>query len=133
VVKSCWTVALLGVLFLFGCDPKTSTYPVSGTVTWDGKPLPDGDILFTDAENKVGPDAGKIKDGKFEFRAKPGKKKVEIRATRMEKLPANKKGAMGETELPTDYIPNEYNRETTLTADVAASGPNKYEFKLTPP
>ena len=130
MAKYCGAAALLGALLLLGCDGKPSTYPVSGTVTFDGDPLPDGDILFVDADNKVGPDAGKIKDGKFECKAKAGKKNVQIRATRLEKPKGGATGAMGETELPVDYIPEKYNIKTELQADVTSGGPNKYEFKL---
>ncbi|HEY7422909.1 MAG TPA: hypothetical protein VH682_01490, partial [Gemmataceae bacterium] len=61
--------ALLGAFVLLGCSNKPRTYPVTGTVTFDNKPLPEGDIIFLDVENKLGPDAGKIKDGQFAFKA----------------------------------------------------------------
>jgi len=98
-------------------------------VTFDGTPLPEGDIVFHDADKKVGPDAGKIKDGKYSFPVKAGKKKVEINASRLEKLPEGKKGAMGETELPVDYIPERYNKNSELTAEVG-SGKSKFDFAL---
>jgi len=115
------------VFSITGCGKDAHT--VSGTVTYDGTPLPDGDILFIDPENKVAPDAGKIKDGKFSVAVKPGKKKVEIRASKMQPLPGGKKGAMGETETPVDYIPDRYNTKSELTADISG-GSSSLEFKL---
>ncbi len=117
------------VLAATGCGGSGSS-AVTGTVTFDGNPLPDGDILFVDPDGKVAPDAGKIKDGAFAFAVKPGKKKVEIRATKMVATPGGKKGPMGDAEMPTDYIPEKYNAKSELTADIAASGTNSFEFKL---
>src|SRR5262245_28596383 len=101
--RVCSALILLGLLSLVGCGPNTSE--VSGTVTFEGQPVPEGDIIFSDEANKIAPDASKIKDGKFKFTAKLGKKKVQIQAVKMEKLPPGKKGAMGETEIPVGYIP----------------------------
>jgi len=124
-------LALGGVCFAIGCDKGPTMATVTGSVTYDGKPVPEGDITFSDPENKIAPDAGKIKDGVYTVSVKPGKKKVDIRASKLEKLPAGKKGAMGETEMPVDYIPDKYNLKSELTADVAG-GTNKFDFTLKP-
>ena len=140
--KYCWAAALLFGLSLLGCSGKSSDCTVSGTVMFDNQPVPDGDIVFRDAEDKVAPGTGKIKDGKFTFPVKPGKKKVQIFATRLMKVPPEKTdalppgipgmpGAKSQTERPLNYIPMRYNTTTELTADVTADGPNQYEFKLT--
>jgi hypothetical protein len=121
---------LFCALLLVGCYGKNTTYTVTGTVMFEGKPLPDGDIIFLDPDNKVGPDAGKVVDGKFSFKAKAGKKRVEIRASRKEKLPPGKTGAMGETEMNVDYIGEKYNSKSELTAEVTAGGPTTFEFKV---
>jgi hypothetical protein len=121
---------LVGLAVVIGCGPS-GRYPVSGTVTLDGSPVPEGDIIFTDPEKKIGPDGGKIKGSKFDLLVKPGKKRVEIWATRMQKLPPGRTGALGETEMPMDYIPRQYNLESELTAEVTPGSPNVYEFKLT--
>jgi len=95
----------------------------------DGAPVPDGDVIFLDAANSAAPYAGKIQDGKFEFESTEGKKRVEIRASRMKKLPKGQEGAMGETEAPVEYIPEKYNSASTLTADVT-SGESEFDFPL---
>ncbi|PQO25959.1 hypothetical protein C5Y96_21130 [Blastopirellula marina] len=65
-----WALAF-AVLLTSGCgDGKTSdTYSVSGNITYDGKPLPRGNIMFSpDASaNNKGPGAiAEIKDGKYQ-------------------------------------------------------------------
>jgi hypothetical protein len=125
--------ALLCLLLLLpACGSGPRKVPVSGTVSFDGKPVADGDIIFEDVDPKLGPDAGKIKDGKFAFTAKAGQKKVKIQASRLEKLPEGKKGAMGETEMPVDYIPEHYNSKTELKEEVKSSGTNTFTFDLKP-
>jgi hypothetical protein len=113
---------------LTGCartGPRT--YKVVGKVTLDGQPLPDGNIQFLPDDRALSIDGGSIEDGEFEFRAKPGQKKVSIRAAR----PDPKLKAVNGDPIPVDYIPDRYNLKTTLTADVQASDDNRFEFQLT--
>ena len=121
--------ALTGLLLpAGGCGPSTEpTYPVSGKVFFDAQPLPEGDILFVPVSGSYGPEPGKIQQGRFEFRARAGRKRVEIRASRI--IPGGAKGAMGEP-VAEDYLPECYNNETTLTREVTADGENQFEFKL---
>ena len=110
-----------------GCGGSEGNFhQVEGSVTWDGVPLPTGDIVFFPEEKEFGPDAGKIKDGKYNVKVREGKKRVEIRAVRP--VPG-KKGPMGEDAIE-DYIPEEYNAKTTLTAEVA-KGKTHFDFPLT--
>lgn len=130
MVKYSWAAILLSVFILSGCGKGPRLYPVSGTVTLDNQPVPDGDILFLDADNRIGPDAGTIADGRFAFKAKEGKKKVEIRAFHLQK-PFKADGSPGSGDsLAVEYIPERYNNKTALTAEVVSSGSNQYEFKL---
>jgi hypothetical protein len=117
------------VLALCGCGGDTVT--VSGTVTFEGKPVSQGDIIFTDPEGKVAPDAGKIRDGSYSVSVKPGKKKVEIRASKPIALPPGKKGPMGESEMWMDYIPAKYNTKSELAAEVSSAS-TKHDFTLKP-
>jgi hypothetical protein len=95
-------------------------------VTFDGQPLPEGDILFHAAGNDVASDAGKIQNGQFKFRAKAGPKRVEILAAR--EVPGSMNPVMG--PLRENYIPAQYNTATTLTADVKEKGPNQFDYPL---
>ena len=51
----CWAAALMFGPMLLGCSGKSSDCTVSGTVMFDDQPVPDGDIVFRDAEDKVRP------------------------------------------------------------------------------
>jgi hypothetical protein len=125
--RSPWLLGLLSTALLAGCGPSgPRTYPVSGTVLFDGKPLPQGDIIFHAARGDMGADAGKIKDGKYSFRAKAGKKKVAILASK--EVPGKRDPLMG--PLIENYVPARYNDETTLTAEVRESGENQFDFQL---
>jgi len=68
-------LALFTVGFVFtGCggDDGPQKYNYSGTVTYDGKPIPKGDISFEPSGGNQGPGAmAKIVDGKYE--TAPGK------------------------------------------------------------
>ena len=121
------TGLVLSALVLGGCGPSgPETYPVSGTVTWNGQPLPEGHIVFSSEDGSVAPAAGKISDGKFAFRAQAGQKRVEIHADR-EAGPIDP--FMG-TVPRKPYIPPRYNSETILTAEVIPTGKNEFTFEL---
>jgi hypothetical protein len=109
-----WHATLAGVLVcLGGCGSSAPrTCAESGTVTVDGEPLDDGEILLEPMEAGVGPDFGKVVDGKFAFRAKPGSKRVVIRASRL--VPGSK-GLYGEALLK-NYLPARYNAQSSLSA-----------------
>lgn len=125
-----WTLPvtmLLAAVVGTGCGPSgPKTYPVSGTVTFEGEPLAEGDIVFSPEQGSIAPDAGKIVDGKFEFRAQPGPKRVEIDATR-ETGEVDPTMGMAPRE---SFIPSKYNTETTLEAEVTAGGENEFHFEL---
>jgi hypothetical protein len=123
-----WFLGLTAALMVaVGCSSGPRMYKVTGTVTLDGKPLPEGEILFVPDDPKYGPDPGKIKDGRFEFKAKAGKKRVEISASRI--LPGGARGAGGEP-VPEEYLPDRYNVHSILTAEVTPNGPNHFAFEL---
>jgi hypothetical protein len=105
------------------------TFPISGTVSYNGKPLPDGAIVFLPESGPSAADAGAIHDGRFAFSAHAGKKKVEIRATR-EVGPVNR--TMGARDKQS-YIPAQYNSQTTLTAEVVPDGSKQFVFDLRGP
>lgn len=126
-----WYLGLLAIslvaLSLIGCGPKgPKVYPISGTVSFNGKAVPDGDIvLLTPGEVD---ESGKIKDGKFAFTARAGNKRVKIMASRQEG-PVDPQ--MGAAPL-TQYIPAKYSSEQTeLTMEVTESGKNEFPFDLT--
>jgi hypothetical protein len=70
-------VLLLGLVALVGCgDSGPGSYQVSGSVTFDGKPIPYGEVIFTpDAtQHNSGPQGiAEIHDGQYNTRLTQGK------------------------------------------------------------
>lgn len=104
---------------------------VSGTVTYDGKPVEQGSISFVPADGK-GPTTGDaIKDGKYTVHKVPaGTAKVIIYGSKM----AEKKKMYNDpkadwVQTATDYIPDKYNKATELKYDVQSGNQTK-DFDL---
>ncbi len=113
-----------------GCGSADGLHAVSGTVTFDGQPVESGEIIFRPNGGTEASAAGKIVGGRYSLRAAPGPKRVEITAMRQVETP---QAASGEPALSfQSYIPEKYNRNSELTADVTARGPNGFDFDLTP-
>ena len=123
--KAFCVAALALALFAASCSSESTLVTISGSVTLDGTPLPDGDILFTPADPQFGTEAAKIKDGAYQAAVRPGHSKVQIRASRP--VPG-KKGPMGE-QLIEDYIPSKYNDQSNLSIDVSTNQ-RKRDFQL---
>jgi hypothetical protein len=123
-------LASLLIPAVFGCGSSgPREYEVTGTVTFDDQPVADGYITFLPEEKEFGPDAGKIVDGKYRAKVKPGNKRVVIQASRP--VPG-KKGPMGEQEIEA-YIPARYSdrEKTELRAEVG-EGKTEHSFTLKP-
>ncbi len=62
-------LVLAGLVGCLGCSPGERVYQLSGTITYAGKPVPAGHIIFepdNNADNKGGPGFAKIKDGRYD-------------------------------------------------------------------
>jgi hypothetical protein len=119
-------VACVPVIFaLYGCGGSDEV-EVSGTVTFDGKPVEEGDIIFRGTDRAFG---GKIKDGNYKLTVSPGKSRVEITAFRA--IPGRVDHSNPGEEKPVlePYIPEKFNSKSTLTADVSSSQ-TTFDFKL---
>jgi hypothetical protein len=116
---------LLLLLSANGCGPGDGKVEVTGTVAFDGNPMPDGYVTFTPEEGGA-PAAGPILAGKFSLRATPGAHRVEIEASR---FVGPKNPVMG-LQPREQYVPARYNTETTLRGEVKADEPNEFEFNL---
>lgn len=120
-----------GVLMLVtfvGCGPGgPDTYPVQGTVTYDGKPVKEGDILFIPNDASLAAEGGKIIDGKYEMVSKAGVCLVKISALNIDE---NTEWVSG-SPIASNYIPERYNQQTILTADITADNDNQFDFALT--
>jgi hypothetical protein len=126
-----FTVLALVCLALSGCDSDgIATYPVSGSVTFDGQPVAAGEIIFRAADGTQASYAAKIHDGRYELDSTAGAKRVEITAHRSVETPPSPSGEG--TINHQMYIPARYNEQSELTAEVSAQGANDFEFALTP-
>lgn len=100
----------------------------------DGQLLPKGEIIFFPTSAGMQPDAAPINEGKFSFQSLPGKKRVEIRASRLsktKKIPSMDAGKKI-TWIATveNYIPARYNTKSELFVEVRANGSQQYNFQL---
>lgn len=131
-----WTIVLLAVvLSAGGCGqsgpPPRKKVPVSGTITLDGKPLPDGFASF------VTPQEGRfetfpVKEGKFTGKAELGVRTVEIIAIRDVQAPTGgNDGKSSPQATRENYLPSKYSMNSPLRADVKEAGPNVFNFELT--
>ena len=126
-VKSLLHIVRIVCLMLFvGCS-RPDTVEVSGLVTWNGETMPQGDIVFVAADPHIPAAAGKIVDGSYKFRCKPGQKRVEITSYRL----TGKKNGDGKP-IGEMYVPERYSSQSTLKAAVAFDSANKFDFSLTP-
>lgn len=129
---------LLMVLACLGCGAGNSLdlQAVSGSVTFDGKPLEQGSIQFVPQDNATGLLSGAlITAGTYSIPQDkglpPGKYTVRISsADRSSNAPASPPGM--ESSVPAkERIPARYNAESQLTAEVTAGGDNTFDFPLT--
>jgi hypothetical protein len=121
--------AALAAAVLTGCgtaDPRSRSFEVSGTVTYNGRPLPDGDVTLISDDPTLAADGGKITAGRFRFLASAGRKRVEVRASREIPIPP---GVVRDPRYE-DYVPAKYNERSELSLEVVPGGRNVYEFAL---
>jgi hypothetical protein len=124
---------LLPVVLLaaVGCGPREpKPVPVRGTVTLDGKPLPEGQIAFITPGNP--PELLDVRGGAFDGLAMPGDRRVEVAAYRPVRItpdiPKHLHALMADGKE--NYLPDRYHRQSTLSAEVRDPGPNEFTFEL---
>lgn len=134
----------LPLLGLAGCGEQPAAdgrtlEALSGTVSLDGAPLPDGMIQWIPTSPRAGTFVGAaIKDGKFSIDRReglaPGNYRVEINRSvggaDASKLAAEPPGLIETADAPRNLIPARYNTDSTLKAEVKAGTPNTFEFAL---
>ena len=122
-------IVALGCSILLGCGSRVST--VSGKVTLDGEPLAHGTIAFVPADGATASAEVQIKDGFYSVPMPPGRKRVQISAT---KVIGKRVVYEGDPNSPVvdnvqEIIPPQYNAATTLTFEATAGGA-KQNFEL---
>jgi hypothetical protein len=128
------SILVLLCLCLAGCSDGGAC-SVSGQVTFDGQPLPEGNIKFDPAgESQGAAGAAKIQDGRYEIPLDSGM----LAGKFLVSVTANKK--TGRTVKQFDsttatmdeiiqYIPDRYNVQSELQVDLTP-GPNQKDFQL---
>lgn len=117
---------VISVLLLCGCggpagplgDPVVT---VSGNVTLDGQPLPNGQIWLVETGREPPRNyIGAIQGGAFQCEAPPGSVRVEIRSYKETSL----------EEEAQQIIPVRYNEASELTAELQPDAPANLSFHL---
>lgn len=123
---------LLGLLAIAGCGPTSQkdipTVPVRGTVTLDGQPMADGEIVFTTVAEGYRASLP-VKNGSFEGQVAPGDRNVEIYAYK--EVPGNTE-MYGPNAEPSreNYIDPQYNTNSQMRANVMTEGTAELKFDV---
>ena len=127
-------VATLLVVGMAGCNrPRPPVMvPVSGTVSYNGKPIAEGLIVFAARDGSCAPNLLKITAGRYEGRVIVGDKRIEVRAMRKAKRSESAATGPGADEGPVleNWIPAEYNDASTLTRLLEPPGPVTIDLEL---
>ncbi len=120
---------LFSVLFASGCKSGDGKVDVSGTVTFNGKPVEEGTVQFVHTADTA--DTVTITNGKYATRIPPGSKKIAVHGYRktgeLLRDPTDKQSGY---PVVSNYIPAKFNDQSELTAEVSASG-GTHDFNLT--
>lgn len=134
----------LPVLFLLiavGCGDGRR--PIHGSINYEGNPVEQGQIVFEPTESGQRMAIGQIANGSYKIEGMngptPGSYKVRIDGIKMVPSPNLKlpdylnEGKEGEPVMvPENYIPAEYNKDSTLTVEVVEDK-DEYSFDLKKP
>ena len=116
------TTALLSALALttfMGCGPAgPRKIRISGTVTLDGSPLTDGNVVFIPLDPALGAAGGQITAGDFTIETYPGPHRIEVYADKKVSRPIGPDDPPELGFMLTSLVPERYNKKTTLTCDV---------------
>jgi hypothetical protein len=118
---------LIGMSAAIGCGASgPERFAVSGQVTFDGAPLADGEITFTPDKTTAGPTAaGRIENGAYDIPADRGPVAGAYSIAITAERPSGRKvraDIIGDATVDQmeQYIPPQYNAQTTLQADFSA-------------
>jgi hypothetical protein len=104
---------------LAGCGRGGGLTSISGTVTYDGKPLEKGLISFVPADGKGPTAAAPVTDGKYSLKVAPGKKLVKIEGYQVTgQHPFSRYNPRVVVEQK-QILPSRYNTNSELARDIA--------------
>ena len=118
-----------------GCKDTAGRLPLTGKVTWHGRPLEKGSILFIPTAGHRGPKVGaEVLTGRYEIPAEsgatPGAYRVEVRSDTGEypHSPTDRQ-TRPPAARPAVAIPPEFNKKSRLSVLVAAER-TEFNFEL---
>lgn len=121
--------ALLSFMLLLGCGSNNEG--VTGTITLDGQPLADAEVVFTPEEGGRPATAMTDSAGKYDLvytinekGAPAGKYIVRIRASK------TKTGEDGRDVNTPEVVPPKYNQKSELMVEVKDGGANQFDFAI---
>lgn len=126
-------VAVLVLAVVAGCGSRgrrLDLLPVSGTVTFDGKPLADGRIEVRMLDGDRRGFGGHIRQGRYRIDTLAGKYSVVITAWRDTGRIDRTSNPGYESPIREMYIPARYNDRSDLTAEVLRDQKNVVNFSL---
>ncbi|MCC9606966.1 hypothetical protein LOC68_15215 [Blastopirellula sp. JC732] len=132
--KYCVAMMLAAVLLMSGCQTKSgpSTYPVSGLVTYQGKPVESGRIIFVPDTTELGSGptcACEIVAGKFSGESTAGVKKIEIYGSWETDQMIKMDDGTGHVKKRAS-IPSKHNEGSKLKVDVEPARNDDLVFEL---
>jgi hypothetical protein len=131
-------ILVLASVLVSGCGGgPAARAPVTGSVQFDGKPIPAGGIRFIALDKEGMSTNGPINDGKYEMAKDdgptPGKYKVQVSWPKKtgRKINTTENQDPEYTQEETiEQIPIKYTKNTTLEVEIK-SGANTHDFNLT--
>ena len=129
-IVSSWLVSILVVVAVAGCDSGPKLGAVSGTITFDGKPMEKTTITFTHAEGRTA-FARTNAEGYYELKFSDGRDGALLgeNAVAIETARVGRDENGNIVEFP-ETLPARYNVESELTR-VIESGAQVLDFALT--
>lgn len=124
------------LIYVPGCRDPNGRQSISGEITFDGKPLPSGEMSLRPFDS--GPSAaGRIEDGRFVLPANkgpmPGKYLVRIESMQPTGKTVTLSGTSLQVEEMEQVVPDDYNAGSQLVIEVTGDGENHFSFDLQKP
>ena len=131
-----WIAVSIAMLLVFsGCGDNGGRVVVNGVVTFDGKPLEDGSVVFSGDKGAAG--GGKVVNGSFTLSesgeqqgVQPGSYTVLVQSwfEELGSVQPNGSFSPGKPRIPLSYMDT---KKSGLTAEVKSGQTNKFTFDLT--
>jgi uncharacterized Zn-binding protein involved in type VI secretion len=132
--KHCIAACSLVLVFyvcIVGCGRRGDTVEITGTVVFDGQPLPKGNIMFLPVGGKGPTAATTIADGKYTLRIALGTKQVQIQGFKVtgQRHVISNDPSSKTVDVLTQYLPERYNTKSELTCKIIPAM-YTYDFAL---